>query len=173
MHTNESNPQINRFSLVFFRHCYHSSPQRTMITSVFTRPSRSENSTEIIDRSRNWWSLCFVCDVHWTETCEVRCLNFCKIIVNTPVIEMSRVFDDQRASTALGCCTSFCNRTDNAHKCVPVSVCMYVCLSVTSRCSVNTAKFRITPTTPNDSPGTMKPKIMKTSNGVSHHQVKR
>jgi len=35
----------------------------------------------------------------------------------------------------------------------PVSVC--VCLSVTSRCSINTAKHRITQTKPHDSPGTL------------------
>ena len=36
-----------------------------------------------------------------------------------------------------------------------VSVCPSVCLSVTSRCSTNTAKRRITQTTPHDSPGTL------------------
>jgi len=37
----------------------------------------------------------------------------------------------------------------------PVSVCVCVCLSVTSRCSTKTAKRRITQTTPHDSPGTL------------------
>ena len=37
----------------------------------------------------------------------------------------------------------------------PVSVCLSICLSVTSRCSTKTAKCRITQTTPHDSPGTL------------------
>ena len=35
------------------------------------------------------------------------------------------------------------------------SVCLYLCLSVTSQCSTKTAKRRITQTTPHDSPGTL------------------
>jgi len=39
---------------------------------------------------------------------------------------------------------------------VVVSVCPFsVCLSVTSRCSIETAKRRITQTMPHDSPGTV------------------
>ena len=40
-------------------------------------------------------------------------------------------------------------------------VCLFVCLSLTSRCSTKTAKCRITQTTPLDSPGTsfLMPKI--------------
>ena len=37
----------------------------------------------------------------------------------------------------------------------PMSVCLSVCLSVTSRCSTTTAKRRLTQTTPHDSPGTL------------------
>jgi len=37
----------------------------------------------------------------------------------------------------------------------PVSVCLSLRPSVTSRCSTKTAKCRITQTTPNDSPGTL------------------
>ena len=42
-----------------------------------------------------------------------------------------------------------------------MALCLSVCLSVTSRCSVKTAKRRITQTTPHDSPGTcfLTPKI--------------
>ena len=38
---------------------------------------------------------------------------------------------------------------------VSVSVSVCVCLSVTSRCSTKTAKYRITQTTPHDTPGTL------------------
>ena len=37
----------------------------------------------------------------------------------------------------------------------PVSVCVCLCLSVTSRCSTKTAKRRITETTPHNTPGTL------------------
>ena len=37
----------------------------------------------------------------------------------------------------------------------PASVCLCLCLSVTSRCSTKTAKRRITQTTPHDTPGTL------------------
>jgi len=37
----------------------------------------------------------------------------------------------------------------------PVSVCVCLCLSVTSQCSTKTAKRRITQTTPHDTPGTL------------------
>jgi len=37
----------------------------------------------------------------------------------------------------------------------PVSVSVCVCPSVTSQCSTKTAKFRITQTTPHDTPGTL------------------
>jgi len=37
--------------------------------------------------------------------------------------------------------------------CLCLSVCLFVCPSVTSRCSTETAKRRITQTTPHDTPG--------------------
>jgi len=39
--------------------------------------------------------------------------------------------------------------------CGPVSVCLCLSVSVTSRSSTKTAKYRITQTTPHDSPGTL------------------
>jgi len=52
-------------------------------------------------------------------------------------------------------------------RCRRVSVRLFVRLSVTSRCSTETAKCRITQITPHDSPGTLMPKYRQNSNGVT------
>ena len=53
----------------------------------------------------------------------------------------------------------------------PVSVCVCLCLSVTSRCSTNTAKRWITQTTPHDTQGNLvflRQRSPRNSTGVTH-----
>jgi len=57
-----------------------------------------------------------------------------------------------------------------------LAIIMSVCLSVTSQCSTETAKHRITQTTPHDSPGMLVfwcRKSWQNSNGPGHFQWRR